>query len=1074
MRFVTVLALTIGCASHLFAQEADWDIMRPRGDTRTISFTTDEGTWMSVDVSSDGETIAMDLLGEIWLVPMSGGEANPITSESGMALNFHPSFSPNGARIAFISDRDGQDNIWVADADGQNPRQVSTQPDDRMALPVWTPDGDYIIARVGGDSNINGQGSLWMWHVNGGSGIRLTDETVNASWPEPSPDGRYLYYEERVAEGFGDPNPAKAIYQLRRLDRTTGRILEITSGVGPPRDGGGGRRSSGGANSPAISPDGRWIAFGRRIADGTQIIKGHEYGPRTALWLRDLRDGSERIVLDPITPDISERNNAGALPRHAWHPDGRSIVLTEGGKLKRLWVEDGQVSEIPFTAKIEETITEQVYNPFPIEDGPLQVKLMRWHTASPDSKTLAFVALDRIWIMDLPEGSPRRLTGERSNAQEYSPAWSPDGRSIAFTTWSDDEGGALWTAAVSGGVPTKLTEVDGMYLNPTWSPDGASIVVARGSGEMLRGRLPSDEPWFTLERVPSIGGQAMHIREVLAARGSHVVSPEFGPDGRIFFVEAGEGFRSIKLDGTDIRTHAVIEASDEATASPDGRWIAFSRGDNMYLTPMAWSGVSGEPIEISVESAPWPVTTLSQDGGNFPNWASPGILEWGSANSYFRHDVASGEIDTVEVRLEVPRRMAQGAMALMGARIVTMDGDQIIERGDIVIRDGRIVDVGSSGSITIPSDAERVDVTGSTIIPGLVDTHKHATREAGGVLSQRSWELAANLAYGITTGLEPSGWHEAVFTMAEGVEAGVRTGTRMFSTGSSISGGTRTRHGPVDSREDAQNEVDRMVSYGAKSIKQYWQPRRDQRQWVVESARESGVMVTSEGDTDHLSAIGLTMDGHTGIEHPILNLPLYSDVARFLGQANFFYSATLVVGGAGPWGEEYFYQESDIWKDEKLQRFTPWRWLEPHTRRRPLRPLSDYPFTLHAQGAADVIAEGGHATIGAHGQTQGIDSHFELWMYESAMGPMEALRTATTHAAEMIGVLDDIGTLESGKLADLLVLNSNPLEDIRATTDIRFVMKAGILYDSETLDEIWPVPTPYGDFYWRTEGIRGH
>ena len=179
-----------------------------------------------------------------------------------------------------------------------------------------------------------------------------------------------------------------------------------------------------------------------------------------------------------------------------------------------------------------------------------------------------------------------------------------------------------------------------------------------------------------------------------------------------------------------------------------------------------------------------------------------------------------------------------------------------------------------------------------------------------------------------------------------------------------------------------------------------------------------------------------------------------------------------MVGGAGPWGEEYFYQESDVWKDEKLRRFTPWRWLEPHTRRRALRPKTDYTFPLHAQGAKDIISAGGYATIGAHGQQQGLASHFEIWMYASAMTPMEALRTATIFPARMIGIDRDVGSIEVGKLADLVILNSNPLDNIRNTTDIRFVMKAGILYDGETLDEIWPEPKPFGDFYWRQDDAR--
>jgi len=401
-----------------------------------------------------------------------------------------------------------------------------------------------------------------------------------------------------------------------------------------------------------------------------------------------------------------------------------------------------------------------------------------------------------------------------------------------------------------------------------------------------------------------------------------------------------------------------------------------------------------------------------------------------------------------------------------------MDGDRVIARGDIVVQDGRITAVGESGRITIPEGARRIEATGKTIIPGLVDTHKHTTREAREILSQQSWEMASNLAHGITTALEPSGTAEAIFTMAEDVEAGTQVGPRMYSTGPSLSSRTTARQGIIESFEDAQHEVNRLKTYGARSIKEYQQRRRDQRQKTVEAAREAGLMVTCEGDADHLEYLAIAMDGHTGCEHPILTLPLYRDVTQFLGQAGFFYSPTLNVGGAGPWGEDYFYQESDLWKNPKLQRFIPWRWLYPHTQRRTLRPVTSYPFPITAQGVADIVAAGGYGAIGAHGQLQGIDSHFELWQMASAMTPMQALRTATLFPAKFIGVDQDIGSIVVGKLADLVVLNSDPLVNIRNSTDIRYVMKSGVLYDGDTLDQVWPESKPFRKFFWATEGVQ--
>jgi Tol biopolymer transport system component len=1060
---------------------AAWDVTTPRGKARTISFTTDEGTWLSPDVSPDGRTIVFDMVGDIWVLPIAGGEAKPLTRASGMALNFHAAFSPDGSKIAFISDRDGQENIWVMNADGSSPRKVSSQREKRMALPVWTPDGSYIVARTGGDSNNDGRGELWMWHVDGGAGVRVTSESINASWPEVSPDGRFIYYEE-IVQIPGDRNPARGLYQLRRIDRNNGTVLEVTSGVGPLQDGGGGRRSSGGTVAPAISPDGRWLAFGRRIADGTQLIRGHEYGPRTALWLRDMESGAERIVMDPITTDVMERNNNGALPRYSWMPDSRSIVIEEGGKLRRLDVATGAIATIPFTARIEKTITERVFAPTRVASGPLDVQMLRYHTASPDGRVLAFVGVDKIWLTDLPAGKARRLTSESFPAQEYAPAWSPDGNWLAFTTWSDTEHGHLWKVARTGGAPQRLTTTGGMYLNPAWSPDGQRIVVARGSGEMLRGRMASDESAFTLLSVPAAGGTPQVVVDV-NSRGGKAVAPKFGPEGRIFYLEnvapgggggpgAGTALKSVRPDGFDVRTHLTIEASDEVAPSPDGRWLAYTRGDNMYLAPLGWPGMAGQPTRLTVTQPPVVSRRISMEGGNFPTWRGANVLEFGSANRFFRHHLDSRKTDTIAVALQVPRARASGTVALTGARIVTMDGDRVIASGDVVVENGRITALGETGRVTIPSGARRVDVSGKTIIPGLIDTHKHTTREARDMLSQQSWEMAANFAYGITSALEPSGTPEAIFRMAESIEAGLQLGPRMYSTGPSISSGWAPRRGNIETMEDARHEVNRLKSYGARMIKEYQQRRRDQRQKTVEASREAGLMVTCEGDADHLEYIAIAMDGHTGCEHPILTLPIYRDVAQFLGKAEFFYSPTLNVGGAGPWGEDFFYQEKDLWKDPKLQRFIPWLWLYPHTQRRTLRPVWAYPFPITVQGVADVIAAGGFGAIGAHGQLQGIDSHFELWQMASAMTPLQALRTATIFPAMFIGIDRDVGSLEVGKLADLVVLNSDPLANIRNTTDIRYVMKGGALYDGGTLDQIWPEAKPFQRFYWYTDGVQ--
>ena len=279
------------------SDDADWDVTLARGDTREIDFETDEGTWMSVDMSPDGRWIVFDLLAHVYRVPAEGGQAESLTQESGVAVNYHPRYSPDGTRIAFISDRAGQTNLWVMDADGSNPRQVQSSMDTRVTMPEWTADGEYILVAQGG--------GIWMYHVDGGTGIEVvSSDGGSASWPSVSEDGRYVFYHVRtpgqtvpwavddIATALLDDRLVRDALQgtmnLRRMDLETGEVVKVTSGV-PSRQY---RLSGGGGFAGEISPDGRYVAFARRLPDATIEWKGHEFGPSTALWVRDLETGA--------------------------------------------------------------------------------------------------------------------------------------------------------------------------------------------------------------------------------------------------------------------------------------------------------------------------------------------------------------------------------------------------------------------------------------------------------------------------------------------------------------------------------------------------------------------------------------------------------------------------------------------------------------------------------------------------------------------------------------------------------------------------------------------------------------
>ena len=1033
-----------------------WDVSAPHGPTTTVRFTTTEGTWMNLDVSPDGRTIAFDLLGDLYLVPIDGGAARRITS--GPAFDVQPRFSPDGRRLSFTSDRAGGDNIWTMAVDGTDPQQVTAEDFRLLNNAVWTPDGDYLIARKHFTSGRSlGAGEMWLYHRTGGGGLRLTErrnDQQDAGEPAVSPDGRYVYFSEDRTPGPSfqyNKDPNAGIYAIRRLDRETGDLDTILGGPG-------------GAARPQPSPDGRHLAFVRRVRD------------QTALFVYDLETGAERPLAGGLSRDQQETWAIfGVYPNFAWTPDGGSVVYWAQGGLRRVDVASGTVREIPFSAEVEHTVTAAVQSDRRVEEGTFTVRMIRDAATSPDGETLVFAALGHLWTKR-GDRAPRRLTAD-DDRFEYDPAFSPDGRRIAYTTWSDDAYGAVVVADADGRNARTLTTRPGHYHTPRWSPDGRRLAIQRGGGTDLRGSLHGLDTGLYVMNAD--GTDARLVTE-------DGRDPRFTADGqRLTFLTGGglsKQLRSIDLDGSDEVTHFTMDYATDLVPSPDGQYVAFVEAFNVYVAPFPRAGGA---VALSKDTRAIPVRRVSRDAGTDLHWVDDETLRWMIGPEVvtrtldetfaFRPDApdalpepaASG----TPVGLVAPVDAPQGVVAFVGGQVVTMDGDRVIPDGVVVVRGNRIEAVGPRGEVEIPRGAEVIDAAGHSLVPGFVDAHAHAGHFGTGMLPQANWTYYANLAFGVTTMHDPSASTEMVFSLSEMVRAGEIVGPRVYSTGSILYGADGDIRVQINSLDDARSHLRRLKAVGAFSVKSYNQPRREQRQQVLAAARELDMLVMPEGGSTFFHNVNMVIDGHTGIEHAIAVAPLYDDVLRLWGATDVAYTPTLIVGYGGLWGENYWYAQSDVWDHERLLTFTPRGVVDARSRRRTLAPDSEWWHVRLAESARELQARGVGVQLGAHGQLQGLGAQWELWMFEQGgMTPLQALRAATLAGAEYLGLDQDLGSLEPGKLADLLVIEGDVLADLRRSEHIRYTVANGRVYDAATMDQVWPTRVPRPRFWFERDG----
>lgn len=1039
-------------------EKPKWDVQNPPGAHHDARIDVTEGTWMSIDVSPDGQEIVFDLLGDIYVMPISGGEARVLAS--GVAWDMQPRYSPNGRQIAFTSDRGGGDNIWVMNRDGSDPKAVSTETFRLINQPEWTPDGEFIVGRKHFTSARSlGAGEMWLFHRSGGGGVQMTERRTqqkDSGEPAFSPDGRYLYYSDDATSGgvfeySKDPNGQ--IYVIQRFDRQTGETEEFVSGPG-------------GSIRPTPSPDGRSLAFIRRV----------RY--QSVLYVLDLDSGRETPIYDGLDRDLQETWAVhGVYPAMSWTPDNRSIVFWAGGKIKRIDVATRTVSDIPFHVADTRRVTEAVR--FPVEVAPdrFDVKMIRWARTSPDGSKVVFEALGNLWIRDLPNGTPRRLTRQTDHFELY-PAWSRDGRSIVYSTWDDADLGSIRVVSASGGEGRTVTTRPGHYVEPAFSPDGQTIAYRATGDGFLTSALWSREPG--IYRIPTRGGEAVRVTDEGQA-------PQFGATGdRIFYSgQAGENraLKSVDLNGEDERTHLTSQYATDFVLSPDEHWVAWNERFNGFVAPFVRTG---RPITLSANGKALPQRRVTRDAGDWMHWSGDSrSLSWSlgpqlysrALNETFAFEPGAPETlpkppeTGVNLGFSAEADKPTGRMVLTGARIITMRGDEVIEDGVIVVDGNRITAIGPRGSVQVPADATVMDMAGKTIMPGLIDAHWHGSMGSDEIIPQQSWVDYASLAFGVTTIHDPSNDTSEIFAHSEMGRAGRVVAPRIFSTGTILYGAATPFTAQVDSLDDALSNLRRMQAVGAWSVKSYNQPRRDQRQQILEAARQLGLMVVPEGGSLFQHNMTMVVDGHTTVEHSIPLAHLYDDVHQLWRQTEVAYTPTLVVAYGGAYGENYWYQESQVWDHPILRQYVPRRILDARARRPRTGPDNEWNHISVAREARRLQDQGVSVQLGAHGQREGLAAHWEMWsMQQGGMTPMQAIRVGTLNGARALGMDRDIGSLEVGKLADMVVLNANPLENLRNTAAIAFTVANGRVYDTH-MDEVGRRSRPRAPFWF--EGQDG-
>jgi imidazolonepropionase-like amidohydrolase/Tol biopolymer transport system component len=1043
-----------------------WSVNSPQGNFTTADIDVRSGTWMNVDLSPDGKTIIFDLLGDIYTMPASGGEATPLMTD--IAWQMQPRFSPDGKYIAFTSDEDGGDNLWIMKADGSEAKAVTTETFRLLNSPAWSPDGNYIVGRkhYTGSRSL-GAGEVWMYHKSGGNGVMLTkrpNEQKDLGEPAFSHDGKYVYFSQDATPGktfHYSKDSEKGIYKIKRLELETGEIKVVVSGKG-------------GAIRPTLSPDGKYLAF----------ISRDDF--QSNLYVYNLKSGEQTKVYDGLDRDMQETWAIhGVYPTMAWTPDSDGLVFWSGGKINKLSLDSKKAKVIDFHVKTTKKIQTAVRFPQDLDQKSFDTKMLRDVKVSPNGKLVVYESMGHLYTKSLPKGKPKRLTKQKSQF-ELNPSFSRDGKKIVYVSWDDKNLGQVRVVSSRGGKGKTMTREPGKYVEPSFSPDGKTVVFRKVSGGFI-----TDPTWGLNPGIYAVsvkGGKAKLVTE-------EGIQPHFGArNDRIYVTRDGETphISRIDIDGQhDTKLYRGKFAS-EYRVSPDGQYLAFAERFKVFVTPFV---ERGDVIDIGPKAENLPVEQLSMRAGEGINWNDKSDeLYWSLGADLYQASIkglfditakiseeeedkskaetiaptVTNDISVINLSYKQKVDIPSGHVAFVGGKVITMEGEQVIENGVVLVGGNKIKAVGTKAQVNIPSDATIIDITGKTVMPGLIDGHAHGPQGSNEIIPQQNWKNYAGLALGVTTIHDPSNDTTEFFAASEMQKAGKIVAARLFSTGTILYGATipgYTSH--VDSLDDAKFHVERLKAAGAFSVKSYNQPRRNQRQQFIQAARELEMMVVPEGGSLLQHNLTMVVDGHTTLEHSISTAKVYADIKQLWSQSDMAYTPTMGVAYGGISGENYWYDTTNVWEHPRLSQYVPSEFLDPRSMRRPKAPLHHYNHFNVAKVAKEMQDLGVVVNAGGHGQREGLAMHWEMWMMaQGGMSPLQAIRTATISPAKSLGLDKDLGSLTVGKLADMIVIDGDITKDIRLSDKVTYTMINGRLYNADTMNEVGNYDNKREKFYF--------